>query len=284
MKRLLTMELNKAYRNPWFVVSAAIACSLAVASAVGNIYYYQDYGVFELYTHKYVSPVPGSCYKWWISLDFAQPTSSLLFQLLPLLVVIPYAWSWRSELCHGYLNQVATRSTQANYLFAKGAINFSVGFVLGFFPLLLNFILLACFIPAYMPDITELLYLGVYPGDQLSWLFYNCPVLYVLSFSLLAGIICGLWASFVHSLSFLIENRVALLIAPYLGTLALQFLSDRIYLVLGSINGPQLGLAANMRAGVENYSQPLWFIALECALLFALSLLLTRHQKRRDIL
>ena len=281
---LLKMELNKALRNPWFVVALSIACALAIASAVGNIIYYQEYGIFTLWEHKYVSPNPDSCFKWWVSLDFLQPTSTLLFQLLPFLVVIPYAWSYRSELQSGYLNQVVSRASQVRYLIAKGAATFLSGFAVGAIPLVLNIIILACFMPAYLPDITEVLYLGVYPNDLFSWCFYNLPVLYVVFFTLIAGVICGSWALFVHSLSFLIENRVALLIAPYLGTLALQFISDRIYVVLGSINGPQLGLATNMRAGQESYPQLGWVIALECALLFGVSIALAHRQQRRDVL
>lgn len=281
---LLKMELNKAFRNPWFVVSLAIACALAISSAVGNIAYYQEYGVFVLRDYKYVSPNSDSCFKWWISLDFLQPTSTLFFQLLPFLVVIPYAWSYRSELQSGYLNQIVSRALNTRYLLAKGTAAFLSGFLIGTVPLILNIVLLACVMPAYLPDITEVLYLGVYPSDLFSWFFYNLPVLYVVFFTLISGIICGSWALFVHSLSFLIENRVALLIAPYLGTLALQFISDRIYVVLGSINGPQLGLATNMRAGQESYPQIWWVIALECALLLGVSIALAHRQQRRDVL
>ncbi len=283
MASLIRMELGKAFRNPWFLVSSAISTALAVASAVGNIVYHCEYGVFELYTHKYVSPVPDSCFKWWISLDFLQPTSSLLFHLLPLLSVIPYAWSYQTELQCGYLGQVLSRTRRRDYLVAKGIAAFSSGAMVAAAPLLINFLLLAAFIPAYIPDITEVLYLGVYPDDIWSWFFYNAPVAYVLLFSALASLICGLWALFVLSLSYLIENRVALLLSPYLASLILQFLSERIYLVLG-INGPQLGLAANMRAGTESYAQVWWVIALECTALFLASFLLTNRQVRGDVL
>lgn len=284
MRALFGMELRKAIRNPWFIIAVAISSALAVVSAVGNILYYQRYGVFELYAHKYVSPVPGSCFKWWISLDFLQPASTLLFQLLPLLAVIPYAWSFRTEMQSGYLNQVATRTTRKRYLAAKSAVVFLTGSLIAAVPLILNIFMLACFIPAYLPDITEVLYLGVYTSDLWSWFFYNAPVAYVFLYTLLASCMCGFWALLVHSLSFAIDNRVALLIAPYLGVLGLQFFSDRIYLALGSINGPQLGLSANMRAGVESYPQVWWAITLEIAVMLTASALLARRQLKEDLL
>ncbi len=282
MTPLIRMELRKALQNPWFYLSLGIACALSAVSAFGNIAYHQQHGVFELYTHKYVSPVPDSCFKWWISLDFLQPASTLLYQLLPLLAVIPYTWSYRTELQSGYIAQVITRARRRPYLIAKELATFISGSLVAVLPLVANFIILAAFIPAYTPDITEVLYLGVYPDDQWSWFFYNLPLAYVLLFTLHAAGICGTWALFVFTLSFLVENRVTLIAAPYLGALIIQFLSERLYLALGSINGPQLGLAPNMRAGVESYPQIWWVIALECGLLLLTACVLTKRQLLKD--
>lgn len=94
MLRLVRIECSKALKNRWFHIALAIACALALISAIGNIAFYQEYGITQLYEHKYVSPSPDSCYRYWISLDFLQPTSTLLYQLLPLLAVIPRLEPW----------------------------------------------------------------------------------------------------------------------------------------------------------------------------------------------
>lgn len=284
MTSLIHMELDKALRNPWFVIALSIALALATASALGNIFFHLNNGVTTLYEHKYVSPSPDSCFGYWISLDYLQPASTLFFQLLPLLAVIPYAWSYRTELQNGYLNQVVSRTPQGRYLLAKGIATFCSGLLVAVVPLLVNFVLLACFIPAYMPDVTEVLYLAVFPDDTASWLFYNVPVLYVLFFTLVAGVLCGLWATFVFGLSLFVDNRVALIVVPFLATLGLQFVSDRIYFALGGINGPNLGLSSNMRAVQETFGTSPWIILAEAVILLLGALVLSRLRLRRDVL
>lgn len=283
MSTLLRMEFKKALQNQWFVIAVGVGLALALASAFGDIAWNREYGVTRVYSYKYLSPSPGSPFKWWISLDFAQPTSTLLFQLLPLLVCVPYAWSFRSELQSGYVGQVLTRQPRPRYLVAKGAAVFVSASLVAMIPLAANFLVLACFLPAYVPDVLDVIYLGIYPYDLWSWFFYNVPLVYVLLYTLLAGALCGLWASVVYGLSFLVDNRVTLLVAPYLGLFGLQFVSDRIWLVLG-ISGLQLGLSANMRAGAESYFQSGWVILAEALIMLFVSVFLAWHQRRRDLL
>ncbi|MGN0056536.1 MAG: hypothetical protein ACI360_08885 [Atopobiaceae bacterium] len=281
MKRLVRMELQKAFRNPWLVVALSIAIALAVYSAVGDILARYNYGIGK-YDYKYLSPSPDSCFRYWISMDFIQPTSTLLFHLLPLLAVIPYAWSFRTELQSGYLMQVTSRQTLGRYLTAKGIAVFLTGASVAMVPLVVNFLILACFVPAYMPDITAVIYIGIDDEDLWSWFLYNLPLIYVLLYTLLAGVLSGLWALFVHALSFFIDNRVALLSAPYLGLLGIQFVTDRIWLAMGDLSGVELGLSANMRAGTESYLHNGWVILAEGAILLALSLAFSRWCTRRD--
>ncbi|WP_058270893.1 hypothetical protein [Olsenella massiliensis] len=283
MRNLMGMELRKALRNPWLAIALTIALGLAVASAAGNIIYFLDNPI-ALYPHKFIPFTIGNCFKYWVSLDFIQPSSTLLFQLMPVLAVIPYAWSYRSELQSGYANQLMSRDRRERVLAAKALAVFVSGALVAVIPLVVNFLLLACFIPAYLPDVVGVLYNAVYSQDLWAWFFYNLPVVYVVLFTLLAGVLSGLWATFVHALSFVVENRVVLLIAPQLGLLGLQFVNDKIYYALGTICGVQLGLGQNMRAIAETYLQSPQVIFGEGALMLLVALVMTMCQVRRDVL
>lgn len=284
MRRLLVMECSKALRGRWFRIALGIALALALTSAALHIARYLMHGVTELYAHKYVSPACDSAFRWWISLDGLYPTSELFFQLMPLLAVMPYAWSQRSELQDGYSAQVYTRTDRTRYALAKYlAAALSGGLVVAI-PLIANFLAIACFIPAYMPNIYEAIYLGVFEGMLWSELFYSVPVLYTVLYTLLAFALCALWAGFVCALSFHIDNRVILLVAPYLAMLAVQFVNQRIFVAAGGIQGFQLDLVANMRACLSDMPSDGWIILAEGALLAAGAALLIRRGLGRDVL
>ena len=283
MLRLVRIECSKALKNRWFHIALGIACALALISAIGNIAFHQANGVTQLYEHKYVSPSPDSCYRYWISLDFLQPTSTLLYQLLPLLAVIPHAWSLGAELKSGYIAQTYSRTSRRRYAVAKHLSCAASASLIAIVPIALNFILLACFIPAYQPDVYEVIYLGVYEDMLWSELFYTQPVVYIILYTILPGIICALWAGFVMALSYFVGNRVILIAAPYLFLFIVQFINDRIFLAAGNLTGFQLGLGNNMRAGTDVHLQVGWVIALECAMLALGAIALIAVGNKKDV-
>lgn len=83
-------------------------------------------------------------------------------------------------------------------------------------PLLTNFILSACFVPAFRPEPYADLYYGVPVTYLWSSLYVTHPLLYVLLYILLAGVMAGMWATVGVSLAFLVQNRFVVMILPYL--------------------------------------------------------------------
>ncbi|MBY4797891.1 hypothetical protein K6V98_05945 [Collinsella sp. AGMB00827] len=284
MMNLIRIELSKALRNPWFLIAVGIGLCISLVSAISNLLYHFENGIFELQTYRYVSPAPDSCYHWWISLDGLQPSSALFFQLMPLLSVIPYAWSSRAELNWGYSAQLYTRTNRSSCACAKGIAVFISSGLIVLIPVVINFLLLACFIPAYQPDVYEMIYFGIAEGDLWSETFYTFPQLYVIGYSILPFIMCGCWGLFVSGLGYFIDNRVILLTAPYLVLLFITFVNERIFIALGSLNGFQLSFAKNMRAMVESYDQDGRVIALECIVLFISGILLSWYGMKKDVI
>lgn len=280
MMPIIKVELSKALRNPWFAISMGIGCLLAILSAWQYVPIYE----FTPNPDKFYYPDSQGCFQAWMSLS-ATSTPMLFYQLLPLLVVTPYACSLASEFKDGYVAQVYTRASRGTYLAAKYiAVCISAGLV-AVAPQLLNLLFLACVHPAYLPDVNTAMYYGAVFWDSVgSWLYYNVPLLYVALYCAIDFALCGLWACFVLSLSLLVQNRVLLLTLPYLGLLALAFVNERIFFALGGIKGVELNLFENLHGYLSAYTQDDWIILAECLVLAVLSIGIIVLFRKRDVL
>ena len=232
MINIIRYEMRKAFNNKWLLISLVIGCALATTSAVFSIMAKQqagDLGMRYLDT-KWFDFSHISCFKLWLVVDFAQPTTSLFFQLLPILAILPFSWSYLEERKTGYVGSLVTRADRKHYFLSKYIVVFFSGALVITMPIILNFLICACFMPARMPDVFSVIYFGIYEYALWSEFFYTNPLLYVALFTSLNFIFSGLWAAFVFALSGLIKNRVALMIIPYLSLIYIDFVSKRVFM------------------------------------------------------
>lgn len=287
MRALVCMELGKALRSPWFALALGIGLALAVASAlpIGMDYLagLASGGIFK--EGVYFNPSCRSSFRFWMSVEYDYPLPPLFYQLAPLLAVIPFAWSWRSEAISGYLGQVYGRVSRGRYVAAKGIATFVSGGLVGMVPQVVNFAMVSAFVPAITPDIRDVMYLGVDFDHLWSYWFYNEPLVYMGLYCLLGFALCGLWALFVMALSFVIENRIVLLTFPYLALVVLQFVNDNIFTaVLGGVHAVQFSVLGNLRSVTHSYGQSEWVILGLLAVLLGSSVAIMRARLRRDVL
>lgn len=233
MGRLINLELNKAIVNRWFIFSLLIASSLALASALieadGALAWsaLKDGG-----SQEYLVMTTQGAYGAWMLLG-ADVAREAFFFLCPLLAIMPYAWSLRSEIVSGHIGQLYTRCPRCSYFMAKTLATFCTGFLIISIPLLINFLALSCLLPSYTPEAFDNLYLGINPGDAFARLFYSRPFLYVVANVVTDGFLCGGWAICVLAISTLVDNRVILLAGSYLFSIAMHFLSKVIFPAAG---------------------------------------------------
>ncbi len=236
MGRLLKLELNKAFGNAWFFVSLAICLVLAIAAAFT-----------EAASASLALKLKDSGASEWIVLSTqGSYLKSLLlgtclwreafFLLLPLLVVIPYSCSLRSEIIDGLLNQAYIRAPRRKYLAAKGLAAFCAGAVVAAVPLVVNFIAISCMLPAYPVDVVDTLYVMVESCEAFSSLLYSAPLAYIAVNVIVDAILCGAWAVLVLAASSFVDNRVALLAGSYLLVLLCNYLNQVVFRAFG-VNG-----------------------------------------------
>lgn len=251
MIRLLKMELSRAFRNRLYYAVLAVGIVLALLSAAYGIQTHFEMLPKELSPTSWGPTGWDSCYVFWMSVHDVVPFEGLFYQLVLLLAAIPYACSMRQELEFGYANQVFSRVCRGKYFVAKYIATFISGGLVALIPSTVNLVTLACFVPAYLPSIENVLNIGVYTSALWSEIFYTNPLLYCVLYSALAFFVCGLWAVSVLGLSLLIRNRVALISGTYLAAILSDFISDRFHLIVGDVLYPEFGLPQLIRAMEE---------------------------------
>lgn len=286
MMILLRMECAKALRNKWFLIALTIGVAVAMVAAYDNVANYFERGYDQLDLTEYQFTTGKSCYGMWMGISSmsVSPARELFFYLVLLLAAVPYAWSMRAELMSGYAAQVFTRAPRGSYCAAKGFAVFLTGGLMAFVPLLANFVAVACFVPARPTHIYDVMYVGLF-GDAL-WanLFYTWPLAFVLARCVLGFVICGVWAYFVFGLSFLIKNRVVLMVAPYLGMHALAFVNHYFFPAAGGLVGFEMSLFDLMQCLVLVNKHDGFVLAVELLAFFAVSIVLCVVGTRRDAL
>lgn len=233
---LLKSELKKATgANPWFWLPLAVGVVLALYSAyVSNIIFQNTYEVSvanwkvsnELYSAL-------SCYSFWMPIDGTELAQGIFLMIWPLLVSLPYAWSWCSERHRGVLVQQLVRAPRAACWGAKLAATFVSGALVIAVPYVVNLVACACFAPASLVWVSDVLYVGgLGPDTPLSSLYYTFPLGFCALWTLISSLVGGLWASCVAVLSALVGRPVESLVGSYVLLHVLAYLGSDVRMIL----------------------------------------------------
>ncbi len=232
MKRLLQIELKKAFSNKLFWITLALGLLIVSISAAQNIgRYFWSLEAKQLQKEllgegAYNPLYPLSAlYNNWIGADYAAPMTSLYYILLPLLASLAYGWSYFTEKKSGYVKNVVTRIDKKKYYLAKYLAVFLAGGAVVAVPLLVNVLAVACVVPAYQPDMFYGMYY-VMDYHYMIRLFYSMPALYVAYVLVLDFVFAGLIAVLSLALTFFVNNRFAVVLLPMLFFMWVQYMQD----------------------------------------------------------
>ena len=289
---MIKFELRKLFGSRWFYVAVGIGCALAVWSALEAWHIDVSADAAELsYGHginleaAYHSGFSNkSCFSNWMLVNTnATLGATIFFYLAPLLAAIPFAWSLASEQITGYYAQGCVRSGRGRAMVSKAIAVFISGGLTILIPLLVNFVIVACIFPAYMPEYVDSQYIGVFEPAQWSYLFYNAPAAYVAAFCIWDFLLCGAWAVFALSISTISRNRVIILVFPYLLALGWTYLNRYLFTAILSVVGPGANLIDALQAITGLFTDVPIFMA-EAVFLFGASLVFLHRDAWRDLL
>ena len=232
MINAIKIELSKALKNKLFFGAAAIGCIITLLNVfefVGMAYketaavtgFEAELGL-KYNTANYVSTPFGR----WIGMEGFSLGSSILYFIFPLLIAIPYCWSYCSERKKGYEKNFVIRSGKQNYYFAKYVAKFISGGLTMVIPLAFNFLVLALFLPLNPANVSDNIYYGIFPTHLFSTLFYSAPYTYVLCMCIVSFIFCGLLACVSYSVSIFIKNQLVAVFFPFAMLVVFQYVQN----------------------------------------------------------
>lgn len=234
---LLSVELRKALgRNLWFWGAVLSGVGIAVYAAVYDNAIFQDtlamtYRFGDTLETGYSS---SSCFSFWLPIRTYEFAPGIFMMVWPLLVSIPYAWSWSAERRSGMLDQEYARAQRVPCYLAKILATYVAGALALGIPFVASLAISACFAPAEPVWVSDMLYIGVWRDAPFSSLFYTNPLAFCALWTLIASSIAGLWACAVAAFSMVVGNFLETLIASYLFLQVLAFVGEQLSFLVGS--------------------------------------------------
>lgn len=285
------LEFRRALANRWFFFAiASLGCISIVAGAinVSNYLHLEDIYLNQHFENRYTYLSSYSSYTEWIAVDHIPAAVELFFVLAPLMVTLGYAWSFASDCQSGYIEQIVPRSSRFRYYRAKYAATFLSACLTIALPLIVNFLICACFIPSRTPDPFDARYISISQTELFGPLFYSMPQAYVMLRIIVDAILCGLWAVTILALSTLVHNRVALISLPYIFLLLLKHMGQNFYVFMRNNGFNQFGcsitLFDQLRGAPDAFFCPGWVTLLCACAMAAFSLIIPYCVRNRDIL
>lgn len=158
------LEFRRLLFSKSFMIAIIVCIFIVVLDAI------QDYVLFRIgYDHL-------SVFEKWIGVRYFSYGSIVWNFLFPIIVSIPYATSLRNEMKTRYSLMIVTVIGKRKYFFVKSMIACLSGFIISAITLILDFMILSCYNPAYYPLIDSMT-TSILQNDMLSSYFYSTNAL-----------------------------------------------------------------------------------------------------------
>ena len=276
---MLFLELKKVWMNRLTWAAVLVGTVLAVLAFVIAVFFDQHNAIGVLPEHLTLLYESGI-------------GQMMLFLLLPILASFPAACSWYEEKNNNAICLTLARTGRSTYYTGKAAAVALSGFLMGIYPLLLNYLLCLAAVPrgkllSVSPSMTSSVYEN-YFQDKIPYslsemlfpsLYMNAPVLNMLLHILLIGLFCGMMALLTYTVSLYFHpNAVVVAILPSLAVAVL-------YLLIG-VMGRSEWISVNLLQLRTEDMTPAAFlvigVSLVLPLLLSLGLLLMKVKVDRD--
>lgn len=235
MSTLIRMELKKAFSSVSFLGVLLISILVCLFGVVDNVFHYQEAlknaeRVLTIWQSEGYIGDPQiytlSSYTSWIGGESSSPAFAIFFYVFPLITTISYSWSAANEISTGYLKNISTRVRLCKYISAKYIATFVTGGIAVAFPLLMNFIFTAAFIPSIRIEPSQ-----YYINNENIWseVFYQFPLLYVLLYIILDFLGSGAIATAGMAVGIKTRSEISSIILPFIILLLIHFLRFFLY-------------------------------------------------------
>lgn len=276
----LKLECKKAVCNKFFLLAVLIGIAITFFSLIQMLQSYcQDINDHQLISDEFGVRNPlmpmETLFNHWIGGEVNSPGSADYFFLFPLLISIPYGWSYCAEKHRGYVKNMVIRAGRTRYYLSKYIALFLSGGLAMVIPLLLNFLFTAMFVPAVMPNPSYITAYGVGASSFMSMIFYSRPFLYVFLYLLVDFVFGGLIACLCFALSAFVKNRIVVTLLPFFILLGFNYLCYSFIYTSRTVIYTELSPMAFLRPAPAVYATNLLVILAWGTILFLLTFLMT---------
>ena len=274
MKNMLKIELRKALKNKMFFFSIILGFAVTFLSFLYNYELYtKALRDNKLYSDEYniiINPMlsMNTLYDSWVGGEAFTLGTTVFFFIFPILIAIPYGWSYCSELKSGYIKNAIIRCGKPEYFMSKYIATFLSGGLTMCIPLICNFLLTASFIPAYQPQVRYMQYYSIFSNTFMSDIFYNHPNLYVLIYIMIDFVFCGLICCLSCTAANFIRNKAVAILTPFGIMLLFNYVSD----IINSNYYTEVSPMSFLRPCPSSYSTNIYVIIFEMLLFLALTI------------
>lgn len=220
--RVFANELRCAFLNKLFLAALGAGLFLAVLQFAFVGFAYATSETWNMWREGTGGVYPPSLFSTYMGMTSYSVFTVIFYYLLPVIACIPYGESVCASVERGYASQMVVRSGRLCYFISKAVSAGLAGGAAVTIPLVVNYVLTACFVPALPPEPAAMTFL-VPPFSMLADLFYEHPVFYVIVFFGLAFLL-AFWAALTSSaLGFLMSNKYVVVLVPLAICVVLQF-------------------------------------------------------------
>ncbi len=276
----LKLECKKAVHNKFFLTAVLTGIAITFLSLIPMLKSYAD----DMKNHMQISEEFGlrnplmpmeTLFNHWIGGEPYTPGSADYFFMFPLLVSIPYGWSYCSERRSGYLKNMVVRAGRMRCYLSKYIALFLSGGLAMVIPLLFNFLLAAMFIPAVMPDPSYITAYGIGSSSFMSMIFYSHPFIYVFLYLFTDFLFGGLTACLCFAVSDIVKNRVVVTLLPFFILLGFNYLCYSFVYTSAAKIYMELSPIVFLRPAPASYDTTFAVVLIWGAALFAFTFLMT---------
>ena len=218
MKAMIRLELKKAFKNKFFWIAVFVGILITYVSFSYNMKLYLNYksDMKALGTSQNPMVAMFTVFNSWIGGEPFSLGTSIYFFVFPILVAIPYGWSYGEERATGYRKMMIVNVGRKAYYVAKYVAVFLSGGAAMIFPLLINFWMTLLMVPAICPDAEYSIYNAVFGSGFLSELYYTNPFLFVGIYFLIDFLWCGCFACVSMAVSGWIRQKWMAVLVPFI--------------------------------------------------------------------
>lgn len=221
MKKLIRIELGRALKNKFFIMSLAIGLFI-VLSQIILLIIPVSMNMDAILSKPYV--FPSSVYNKWLGMESQTVQAVLYYLLLPILASIPFADSFYTDKKSGYLKNILIRTDKNKYYISKYIAVFLSGGLAFVIPLIISFATTGLFLPYVMPDVFSHTY-PIWDYGMWSDIFYSNPLVYTILYFVMDFLFAGVIATLALLASFYVDYKFVVLLSPFLVYLFFYFVT-----------------------------------------------------------